>query len=201
MYLEKDPAPAWLGKGRKRTGARVRRLSSSKLEWCARAVNTECALGYFGFRTLFGWNRQSTDQSSNRAGFLRVERQKQGSYASNDRIGVTASRTEVKEDVISDILRVSCVLTVFQAAISSGVGCLPSLRHLAIFRVAGMTNANKTCSCLARSHVRPIISRHLRSMVVANYTSFFRAGFESAVLLPGIRAIQWFHHFVNSSLP
>jgi hypothetical protein len=85
-------------------------------------------------------------------------------YASNSNTGVTASRTDTKDAVRSDIRLVNCVLTAFQAATCSAVGLRSSLKHFAISNVAGMTMLNKLCSCLARSQVRPIISRHLRSI-------------------------------------
>jgi hypothetical protein len=42
----KSPAPVWLGKGRKKTGAGMRRLSKVKLERIDSEVNTECSLGF-----------------------------------------------------------------------------------------------------------------------------------------------------------
>jgi hypothetical protein len=42
----KSLAPVWLGKGRKKTGARMRRLSKLKLERIDTEVNTECSLGF-----------------------------------------------------------------------------------------------------------------------------------------------------------
>jgi len=105
----KSPAPVWLGKGRKKTGARVRRLSTLKLERIHFPVNTECSLGFIwqcGLRVfahsvvLF---RRSLAIPSPSELIVKFSRRLGLSYASNFRTGVTASRTDVKEAVISDI--------------------------------------------------------------------------------------------------